>query len=61
MTGTVDGVDRLVTVSELQHELKPVYEVQGHWLQAPLRFGPGKRSRISLNGLSKRIVDEQLE
>ena len=26
MTGTLDGVDRLVTVSELQHELQPVYE-----------------------------------
>jgi len=26
MTGTLDAVDRLVTVSELQHELQPVYE-----------------------------------
>jgi two-component system CheB/CheR fusion protein len=33
MTGTVDGVDRLVTVSELQHELQPVYETYGGELQ----------------------------
>jgi hypothetical protein len=29
MTGTLDGVDRLVTVSELPHELQPVYEAYG--------------------------------
>jgi hypothetical protein len=29
MTGTVDGVDRLVTVSELQRELQLVYETYG--------------------------------
>jgi len=63
MTGTLDGVNRLVTVSELQHEMQPVYEAYSRGALAAgsltIQFR-GREVEFRWNGLSKRIVDEQI-